>query len=347
MDTTDNTMPSHQMLLDKMAENAEYSAIRAYIRAAISMVLRGTGEGRKNKGGERFLTDKVLFRGSTKNTDCITHTLIANWLDSNGYTIAAQMMKIQMSGHYVPNPQQYVIDKQQTIERLLKTIKIEVPGKLDRSPPKTVDNGHPFVAKVAAREFRREPIKIAPFNDEEWRKSMQEKSEWKSKATKQAAEEFEEDDSDDTSSSSSSTSSTSSTSSSSSSTSSNPEEDEKTATENVTKEPEKPSWGPSSHQLITDDPISTSHLPTISTTFPPLLTKKDEQQAIDKLFQSVNFDDDDEDDEEKIKDNEVVEKPKDVLKIAEPVEMSEGESIDELEDFDTGLLSSGGSDYSF
>ncbi|CAO4359951.1 unnamed protein product [Caenorhabditis nigoni] len=120
-----------------------------------------------------------------------------------------------------------------------------------------------------------------------------------------------------------------------------------------------PSWGPSKLGLVTDD---VEHLPSISSIRPPLETKESEE--IDALLgESENGNEDDfydlddfEDGEEKVPEKPVnivspiVQKKKEEVTTTvpqvDPMVLSD-ESIDELEDFDAGALSSGGSDFSW
>ncbi|PIC54933.1 hypothetical protein B9Z55_000417 [Caenorhabditis nigoni] len=120
-----------------------------------------------------------------------------------------------------------------------------------------------------------------------------------------------------------------------------------------------PSWGPSKLGLVTDD---VDHLPSISSIRPPLETKESEE--IDALLgeseENENDDfydlDDFEDGEEKVPEKPVnivspiVQKKKEEVTTTvpqvDPLVLSD-ESIDELEDFDAGALSSGGSDFSW
>ncbi|ULU09464.1 hypothetical protein L3Y34_014099 [Caenorhabditis briggsae] len=122
-----------------------------------------------------------------------------------------------------------------------------------------------------------------------------------------------------------------------------------------------PSWGPSKLGLVTDD---VEHLPSISANRPPLETKESEE--IDALLGENEEDfydlDDFEDGEEKNEEEEkvpekpvnivspIVQKKKEevttIVPQVDPLVLSD-ESIDELEDFDAGALSSGGSDFSW
>uniref|UniRef100_A0A1I7U3V9 AGC-kinase C-terminal domain-containing protein n=1 Tax=Caenorhabditis tropicalis TaxID=1561998 RepID=A0A1I7U3V9_9PELO len=109
-------------------------------------------------------------------------------------------------------------------------------------------------------------------------------------------------------------------------------------------------WGPSKSGLVTDD-VASDHLPSLDR--PPL--KSTNSEDIDALFDDdFELEGFEEESDETVKstkplEKREVEKPTGPGEPAEPepVVLSGGESIDELEDFDTGLLSSGGSDYSF
>ncbi|EGT51246.1 hypothetical protein CAEBREN_18663 [Caenorhabditis brenneri] len=138
--------------------------------------------------------------------------------------------------------------------------------------------------------------------------------------------------------------------------------------------PAPKAWGPSKSGLVTDDVAPTSdslaslaHLPSLSMNRPTLKTAKSED--IDALFEEdmaeylgdfSDFSDGEKtpkaEVERKSPEKIVVEKPVNVVPPVvkkeepmqvEPVVLSEEDSIDELDDFDTADLSSGGSDFSF
>ncbi|CAL2030197.1 unnamed protein product [Caenorhabditis brenneri] len=138
--------------------------------------------------------------------------------------------------------------------------------------------------------------------------------------------------------------------------------------------PAPKSWGPSKSGLVTDDVAppseslaSLAHLPSLSMNRPTLKTAKSED--IDALFEEdmaeylgdfSDFSDGEKtpkaEVERKSPEKIIVEKPVNVVPPVvkkeepmqvEPVVLSEEDSIDELDDFDTADLSSGGSDFSF
>ncbi|CAI2308283.1 unnamed protein product [Caenorhabditis sp. 36 PRJEB53466] len=323
----ERNVPTIRELSDQLKELPMYAPLRTYIRGTVNVALGVT-----KRLPAKFLTDK----------ECVAHSLIADWIDSSGYKIAAQMMRTQMAEKYVDAPQQYVTNGD-SIDKKLTEIEMNVP-KLERKE-RSVENGHPSRVNK-----RRGPLRIAPaISSEDFRKSMMTRVEMERKMfPRKAVIVHEPSDSEDSSSSSEEEKS----------------QEEKASNKEVEDEEEeeettKP-WTPSKLALVTDevsDPpssIFSAHLPPLSISKPLLTTK--EEKAIDALFEDDydlgDFDDDVEDETNKKKETEVEQKKEDKKEeqkavAVEPLVLSEGESIDELEEFDTGLLSSGGSDYSF
>ncbi|KAF1769511.1 hypothetical protein GCK72_001328 [Caenorhabditis remanei] len=400
-----STYPSLGQLADQLSKAPEYAQLRTYIRGTMNMALVGS---KKLNEGKEPLSDR----------ECVSHSLIAKWLDSKGYNIAAQMMRSQMSEEYVENPEKYLIGTE-NIDSFLKNLKTDISEKIVRNP-KPIENGGPF-PKVNPIELRREPIKVTPLSEEEIQRTKRQRAEIQRarlarlKVAQEIADSVESS-SESSDSSDDSLSSSESSDSPNESKSSEEVEEEKLTFADILGKSGKPeesevlevsgglsflrnskptmksdsskTWGPSKLGLVTDDVATTSsesapssslpslfspaHLPPLTTNRPILKSTKSEE--IDALFgdeDMYDLDDFDDNDEEEKEEKNIVESKKEEMKTVEkpvnvvppvqkkeekksevvqqiePLVLSDGESIDELEDFDTGLLSSGGSDYSF